>query len=95
MLLQWLLACLNFTLDSDNLWQAGRQVGVFRQKQYIKDKITVASLKSNTENKILKWAESFGWHNTKESCESLIFIAVSSEKEISFYRKGKEEKILK
>ena len=45
--------------------------------------------------KLLKLTESFGWDNTKKSCESLIFIVVSYEKEISFYRKSKEEKILK
>ena len=53
-----------------------KQVGVFYQKQYIKDKITIASLKNISENKILKWTEIFGWDNTKKSGESLIFIVV-------------------
>ena len=34
----------------------GTYVGAFRQKQHIKDKITIASLKNISENKILKWA---------------------------------------
>ena len=51
------------------------KVGVFRQKQCIK-KIKITSFKNISENKILKWTESFGWDNTKKSCESLIFIVV-------------------
>ena len=44
---------------------------------------------------MLKLTESFSWDNTKKSCESLIFTVIPQEKEISFDRKGKEEKILK
>ena len=35
----------------------GSQVSVFRQKQYIKDKITIASLKNINENKILSFIQ--------------------------------------
>ena len=70
-------------------------MGLFCQNQYIEDQIAISSLKNTSQNKIFKWIESFGWDNTKKSCESLIFIVAPWEKEISFYRKGKEEKIFK
>ena len=68
---------------------------MFRQKQYIKDKITIASLKNISEDKILKWTESIGSDKRKKSYEYYIFIVVPQENTISFYRKSKKEKILK
>ena len=44
--------------------KVGRWVGVFHQKKYIKDKITIASCKNVSGNKI---SESFGWGNAKKS----------------------------
>ena len=72
--------------------QIGRLVGVFRQKQYIKDKIITPSLKNISENKILKWTESFGWDNTKKELWKPYFHCGPLGKEISFYRKSTEEK---
>ena len=69
-----------------------KQVGVFYQKQYIKDKITIASLKNISENKILKWTESFGWDNTKKSLKALFSLWSLKKRKLVFIEKVKKKR---
>ena len=67
------------------------KVGVFRQKQCIK-KITITSFKNISENKILKWTESFGWDNTKKSLKALFSLWSLKKRKLVFIEKIKKKR---
>ena len=72
-----------------------KQVGVFYQKQYIKDKITIASLKNISENKILKWTKVLAGITQKRAVKTLFSLWSPKKRKLGFYWKSKEEKVLK